>query len=134
MLVVERNGIPLGFHLASARCAEVRLADVTWRAVKELDRLGPFGQANPRPVFAASHVELAGPPRTMGEGDRHLNLRIRQHNVTMRAIAFGRGEWAQEIAAVGGPIAIGFTAGINHFNGRESVELMLEDWQPEERP
>ena len=88
-------------------------------------------QANPRPVFAAGHVELARPPKTMGEGDRHLDLRIRQHNFTMRAIAFGRGEWAQEIAQVNGPIAIGFTAGINQFNGRESVELMLEDWQPE---
>lgn len=111
--------------------AEVRLADVTHQAVKELDQLGPFGQGNPRPVFAATHVELASPPRTMGEGDRHLDLRVRQHNITMRAIAFGRGEWAEEIAAVNGPIAIGFTAGINRFRGRESVELKLEDWQPE---
>jgi single-stranded-DNA-specific exonuclease len=111
--------------------AEVRLADVTHPAVKELDRLGPFGQGNPRPVFAATHVELASPPKTMGEGDRHLDLRIRQHNITMRAIAFGRAEWAEEIAAVNGPISIGFTAAINHFKGRESVELKLEDWQPE---
>jgi single-stranded-DNA-specific exonuclease len=111
--------------------AEVRLADVTHRAVLELDQLGPFGQGNPRPVFAATHVELASPPKTMGEGDRHLNLSIRQHNVKMRAIAFGRGEWAEEIAAVNGPISIGFTASINRFNGRESVELKLEDWQPD---
>ena len=111
--------------------AEVRLADVTHRAVKELDQLGPFGKGNPRPLFAATHVELAGPPRTMGEGDRHLDLRVRQHNITLRAIAFGRGEWAEEIAAAGGLISIGFTAGINRFRGRESVELKLEDWQPE---
>ncbi len=113
--------------------AEVRLADVTLQAVKELDRLGPFGQGNPRPVFAATHVELAYPPKKMGEGGHHLDLRVRQHNISLRAIAFGRGEWADEIAAVGGPIAIGFTAGINRFRGRESVELKLEDWQPEEK-
>ena len=58
--------------------AEVRLADCTHRAVTELDRLGPFGQKNPRPVFAATHIELVEPPRTMGEGDRHLSLRVRQ--------------------------------------------------------
>ncbi len=110
--------------------AEVQLADVTYHAVKELDQLGPFGQANPRPVFASSNVELASPPRTMGEGGHHLDLRLKQHNTRIRAIAFGKGEWAEEIANVNGPISIGFTAGINHFRGKESVELKLEDWQP----
>ncbi len=110
--------------------AEVRLTDVTRHGVKELDRLGPFGERNPRPVFAANRVELAAPPKTMGEGGRHLDLRIRQHGTAMRAIAFGRGEWAEEIAAVNGTIDVGFTAGINRFRGRENVELRLEDWQP----
>ncbi len=65
--------------------AEVRLADVTPRAVKELDLLSPFGEDNPRPVFATTRVELAEPPRKMGEGERHLSLRVRQHNTTLRA-------------------------------------------------
>ncbi|WP_166819832.1 single-stranded-DNA-specific exonuclease RecJ [Thalassoroseus pseudoceratinae] len=110
--------------------AEVRLADVTRHGVKELDRLGPFGEQNPRPVFAANRVELAAPPKTMGEGGRHLDIRVKQHGTSLRAIAFGRGEWAEEIAAVDGTIDIGFTAGINRFRGRENVELRLEDWQP----
>lgn len=111
--------------------AEVRLADVTHRAVKELERLGPFGRDNPRPVFAATRIELAEPPRTMGEGDRHLSLRVRQYGQTLRAIAFGRGEWAAQIAESAGPIAISFAASINHFRGRENVELQLYDWQAE---
>lgn len=110
--------------------AEVCLADVTYRAVKELDRLGPFGQKNPRPVFAASRIELAGPPRKMGEGERHLSLMVRQHGTTLRAIAFGRGEWADEIAAAG-PLSISFAPIINRFRGRENVELQLKDWQAE---
>ncbi len=109
--------------------AEVRLADVTYRAVRELDRLGPFGQKNPRPVFAASRIELAGPPRKMGEGERHLSLMVRQHGTTLRAIAFGRGEWADEITAANGPLSISFAPMINRFRGRESVELQLKDWQ-----
>ena len=60
--------------------AEVRLCDVTARAVKELDRLSPFGHQNPRPVFATSRVELVEPPRKMGEGERHLSLRVRHFN------------------------------------------------------
>ncbi len=113
--------------------AEVRLADITHRGVKELERLGPFGAANPRPRFSAARVELAGPPRKIGEGERHLSLQVRQFRTTLRAIAFGRGEWADEIAAAHGPISISFAPGINRFRGRENVELQLIDWQPESR-
>ena len=109
--------------------AEVRLADLTLRAVTELDRMGPFGRANPRPVLASTRVELAEPPRKMGEGERHLDLRVRHYGKVMRAIAFGRGEWADEIAAVKGPFSVCFAANINRFRGQENVELQLLDWQ-----
>lgn len=109
--------------------AEVALSEVTRRAVLELDRLGPFGAGNDRPVFAATDVELAQPPRKMGEGDRHLDLRVCQFGTTLRAVAFGRGEWADEIAAADGPVSIGFAPCINRFRGQENVELRLIDWQ-----
>lgn len=112
--------------------AEVRLADVTGAAVRELDMLGPFGQENPRPAFVATGVELAAPPRTMGEGGRHLALSVQQHGGgRLRAVAFGRSEWADPIANCSGPLSLHFTAEINRWNGRETVELRLTDWQPE---
>ena len=109
--------------------AEVRLADLTLKAVTELERLGPFGRANPRPVLASTRVELADAPRKMGEGERHLDLRVRHYGKVMRAIAFGRAEWADDIAAVKGPFSISFAANINRFRGQENVELQLLDWQ-----
>jgi len=110
--------------------AEVRLGDLTLRAVEEINRMGPFGRGNPRPVFASSHVELAEPPRRMGNGERHLSVLFRHYGKTMRAISFGKGDWADELAAVEGPIAISFSPMINRFRGRENVELQLIDWQP----
>jgi single-stranded-DNA-specific exonuclease len=112
----------------------VRLADLTLRAVTELDRLGPFGRANQRPVLASTRVELAEPPRRMGNGDRHLSLLVRQYGKTLRAISFGHGDWADEIAAVRGPISISYAPSINRFAGRENVELQLLDWQIEPVP
>jgi single-stranded-DNA-specific exonuclease len=109
--------------------AEVRLADLTLRAVEELDRLGPFGRSNPRPVFASSRVELTEPPRKMGEGERHLSLRVRHYGKIMRAVAFGKGEWADTIARANGPISISFAPSINRFRGQQNVELQLIDWQ-----
>jgi len=114
--------------------AEVMLSEINPRAVGELDRLGPFGQANPRPAFVASNVDLAGEPKTMGEGGRHLALNVRQFGTTIRAIAFGQGEWASEIAAVRGPLSIHFTVEINRWQGRNNVELRLRDWRPAEQP
>jgi single-stranded-DNA-specific exonuclease len=111
--------------------AEVRLCDVTSRAVKELERLSPFGHHNPRPVFATTRVELAEPPRKMGEGERHLSLRVRHHNTTLRAIAFSKADWADQIAELGRPFSISFAPCINRFRGTESVELQLIDWRPE---
>ena len=110
--------------------AEVRLADVTYPAVRELERLGPFGCDNPKPIFAASQIELAEPPRRMGDGERHLGLRLRQFGKVLRAVAFGRGDWADEIASASGPLTVSFTTSINTFQGYENVELRLEDWQP----
>lgn len=112
--------------------AEVRLCDVTSHAVKELERLSPFGQDNPRPVFATSRVELAEPPRKMGEGERHLSLRVRHYNTTLRAVAFSRSEWAEPIASLKRPFSISFAPCINRFRGTESVELQLIDWQPDD--
>lgn len=110
--------------------AEVRLADITTRSVLELEQLGPFGIGNPRPVLAASRVELAGPPRKIGEGERHLAVTFKQYGSTIRGVAFGKGEWADELANAGPSFSICFQPVINRFNGQERAEIHLIDWQP----
>ncbi|MDB4614486.1 single-stranded-DNA-specific exonuclease RecJ [bacterium] len=108
--------------------AEVQLNDIKYPAVMQLERLGPFGMENRRPRFASTNVEVVGEPKKMGEGERHLSLQVKQFGRTMRAVAFGRGEWADEIAAVNGPIAISYAPVINTFRGLNRVELHLVDW------
>jgi single-stranded-DNA-specific exonuclease len=66
----------------------------------------------------------------MGEGDRHLSIRVRQNGTILRAIAFGRGEWAEELQTHRGPFAISFAPVISTFNGFNRVELQLIDWKP----
>lgn len=119
-------------HLELQIDAEVRLSDLTLNAIKELDRLGPFGRDNPRPVLATQGVELAEPPRRMGEGERHLSLTLRQGSRKIRAISFGKGDWADEISAAvasGATISICFAPNINRFRGQENVEMQLIDWK-----
>ena len=109
---------------------EAPLSQLTLNIVQQIEQLAPFGRDNPRPLFYAGEVRLAEPPRRMGGGDRHLSVRLTQHRVSLRGVAFGRGEWADELEKIDAPIDIAFRPVINDFRGRVRVELHLEDWRP----
>jgi single-stranded-DNA-specific exonuclease len=114
--------------------AEAPLPQLTLRTVDQIQQLAPFGQSNPRPVLCATGVEMDGAPRYMGEGDRHLSLKLKQHSISLRAVAFGQGEWAGPLTECSGPIDIAYRPVINEFRGRRSVELHLVDWRPTHTP
>jgi len=109
--------------------AEAPLSAFTLDAVRHIECLAPFGHGNHRPVLCASGVTLAEPPKTIGSGGHHLSMRLAQHGVTLRAVAFGGGEWSEDLAAVERPIDVAFRPVINSFRGRQSVELHLVDWK-----
>ena len=109
--------------------AEAPLSAFTLQAVHQIARLAPFGQANARPLLCTTGVTLAEAPRSMGADGRHLALKLHQHGVTLRAVAFGGGEWAAEIAAADRPLDVAFRPVINTFRERHNVELHLVDWR-----
>jgi single-stranded-DNA-specific exonuclease len=128
-------------HVASERAGAARVAELridaevpfsalTAAAVADIERLAPFGPSNPRPVLCASDVTLSEPPKRIGRGERHLSLRLGQHGVELRGVAFGGGEWETALGDVGSSIAVAFRPMINHFRGRKSVELQVCDWKP----
>jgi len=110
---------------------ETALAALTLDTVEQLERLAPFGEGNRRPVLCASGVTLAEPARTMGQGGKHLQLRLRQHAATIRGVAFGAGEWLPHLPAPGQPFHIAFRPKINEFRGRRTAEVEVIDWRPD---
>jgi len=110
--------------------AQAPLGQLNLRTVTQIEQLSPFGQGNPRPVLCSNRVTLAEPSRRMGGGDRHLSARVLQHNVQIRAVAFGQGDWCEELNACEGPIDIAYRPVINEFAGRRNVEIHLVDWRP----
>jgi single-stranded-DNA-specific exonuclease len=69
----------------------------------------------------------------MGSSQRHLDVKLEQQQTALRSVAFGCAEWADELAAVGGPIDIAYKPTINEFRGRRRVELQLVDWRVADR-
>lgn len=109
--------------------AEAPFSAFTMKAVEQIEQLAPFGEGNARPVLCTNGATLVEPPRAIGGGGRHLSLRLSQHGVTFRAVAFGGSERAEELLA-GGCLDVAFRPVINHYRGRHNVELQLVDWQP----
>ena len=112
--------------------AEVPLSGLTLQAVEQIERLEPFGQGNRRPLLCSSQIEIRD-PRTIGNGNKHLALKIVQNGLVLRGVAFGRGYWAEELQQLNDPIAVAFRPVINTFRGQRNVELHLEDWQRTDR-
>jgi len=107
--------------------AEVPLGYLTPAVVDDLARLAPFGEGNPAPVLACQGVRVAGMPRRMGSGGKHLSFYASQGGASLRTVGFGMGEWAEKLQASGENIALAFTPRISRYGGAKSVELHLSD-------
>jgi single-stranded-DNA-specific exonuclease len=111
--------------------AEASLQMLTRQIVEQIENLAPFGHGNSRPLFCASDVRLAGGLKRMGATGRHLSMMFDQYGVKIRAVAFGGGDWEEELARIDGPMSIAFRPVLNSFRGRTSVEIHLTDWRVE---
>ncbi|MFZ5829965.1 MAG: single-stranded-DNA-specific exonuclease RecJ [Planctomycetota bacterium] len=109
--------------------AESTFSALTVDAVNQMQRLAPFGEGNRPPLLCASEVRLAEPPKPMGNGGHHLQVRLMQHGVTIRGVCFGGGEWCDALTRIDRPIDVAFRPVINDFRGQRKVELHLVDWR-----
>lgn len=98
---------------------------VTLENAYMLSRLEPFGMSNEKPVFAMANVKVAS-IASVGADSKHLRLRVSRGGVTMNCIGFGMGALAENIAC-GDVINIAFQMDINHYQGTDTVQLLLKD-------
>jgi len=114
--------------------AEAALGQLNLQTIKQMLMLEPFGAGNPRPVLYSGQVVLDAPARRMGSGERHLSVNLRQGTKVIRGVAFGGGDWCEELNAVDGPIEIAYRPVINEFRGYRKVEVHLVDWRTAKTP
>jgi single-stranded-DNA-specific exonuclease len=99
---------------------EISFAELNFDFLGWHEMLQPFGNGNPQPLFLARGVESVALPRIVGE--KHLQLRLRQHNYHQRAIFFG--------AAAGAlpkqPWDIAFRIRPDEYEGETRLEIRVE--------
>jgi single-stranded-DNA-specific exonuclease len=108
--------------------AEVPLGVLSTRVVAEIDRLEPYGVGNPKPLLLASQLQVVGEPRVVGEHKNHLQLRLKQGDVVMKAIGWNLAEKGRALTH-GSFCSAVFHPSINEWNNRREVQLELKDFQ-----
>jgi single-stranded-DNA-specific exonuclease len=99
--------------------------------IKELSLLEPFGQGNPKPVFATKAVRLCSPPRKCGANSDHLQLAITDNKKSIKCVGFRFAPFEKKLLEHD-CFHIAYHPQINTYNGSSTVEFVLTDIQFED--
>lgn len=99
------------------------LRDADGRMLNELDRMKPFGEGNPVPVWAARGLGIVGEPRVIK--DSHLKMTLACGGAQMEAIAFGMA--GRPIPD--GPVDVAFNLVRNTYGGRDVPQMEIKDFR-----
>jgi len=106
---------------------EIRLEQVNMALIDELLRLAPFGVGNPAPVLIARNLQvLFG--KAVGEGARHLKLKLSDGRSSRNGIGFNLGRFTDEVLQAE-RVDVAFTAEKNTWNDVTDVQLVIKDIQ-----
>ena len=104
--------------------AEIELRDCDIATAEQLDSFMPFGQNNPRPVFAVKKVKLVEIPRIIKE--KHLKFCVMQYGEYRKIIAFNWADRLNEIQTWA-EMDILIQPYLNYYRGAAELEFQLID-------
>jgi len=101
--------------------AETRLAELSLEFLDTYERLQPFGQANPRPLFMVRGVQPVNEPRLLRE--RHWKFDFYQDGTTKSGIWFNGAH--EKLPPP--PWDVAFYVDRNTFRGETTVQMLVQD-------
>lgn len=101
--------------------------ELTMELAKGLEKLQPYGQANPKPVFRMCDVTVSK-LRFMGADDEHAGFTaVASDGSRADCILFRTARENADLLSSGGSIDITGTINIKEWMGRESVQFVIEE-------
>jgi single-stranded-DNA-specific exonuclease len=103
---------------------DVEATDITEDFVKELDKLAPYGESNPYPVFSMKNLQIKNCKR-IGPKKNHLKIQLcDEHDNLIDAVW-----WHKECLNTNAEekIDIAFTPSINVYQDKTAVQLLIKD-------
>jgi single-stranded-DNA-specific exonuclease len=111
--------------------AEVQLADVTAKLIKEIGAFHPFGAGNPEPIFAVKGLEVM---ESKTVADKHLKMTVRQgRSIPFDSIGFGMRSLLERGIPARTQVDLAFLPELNHWNGYDRIQLRIRDLRISDR-
>lgn len=104
---------------------EIGFENITQELYQKLTDFNPTGLGNPTPSFLTRKAELLE-ARTVGQGEKHLKLKLKQNEQTFDAIYFGGGNIYSKISPQI-QIDVVYAVDDNTWNGNTSLQLKIRD-------
>ncbi len=98
---------------------------------RQIEKLGPFGIGNPKPVFALEKARIVD-LQAIGGSNQHLKMFLddpqtpKVERIEAEAIGFGWGDWIDKILP-GDLVDLVFSFNLNQWNGKETLQLKIKD-------
>jgi single-stranded-DNA-specific exonuclease len=108
--------------------AEVKLGELNFDSLAELEKLKPTGMGNPAMQFCARNLAHRKPLQRIGANKQHVKLWVTDGSITHEAVWWNAGNGSLPV----GKFDLAFAPTLNEFNGRVSVQLKVLDWRPTE--
>lgn len=105
--------------------AEVKLSEINFKSLDELDKLKPTGMGNPAVQLCARNLTHAKPLLRMGANKQHVKLWVTDGTATHEAVWWNAGNGSLPA----GKFDLAFSPSINEFNGRTTIQLKVLDWR-----
>ncbi|HDS74104.1 MAG TPA: single-stranded-DNA-specific exonuclease RecJ, partial [Firmicutes bacterium] len=97
------------------------LGEVSLDTIADIERLGPFGPENRRPVFLSRNVRAAAPPEILKGA--HLKVEVYQHGAVREIIGFNMADAAPLFE---NPVDIAYVPETNTFLGNTRLQLRVK--------
>ncbi len=113
------------FHPMIEIDAKVQLSELTLPAVEMLDKLAPFGQENPVPVYMASNISLIN-KRPVGADKNHFSCTLTDGRALVNGIMFHCGT-IEDLLDTECVVNAAFSVQVDEWRGRRNVKAMVQE-------
>lgn len=104
--------------------SHVQIRDISIELFNEIKKFEPFGSGNPKPLLSIKDADIKY-LRKVGKDKNHLSFMLANGNNDISVIGFNKINILERILSK--PEAFIVTLSLNEFNGRISIQLILEN-------